>query len=154
MMNKYIISACLIGIECNYQGFSSKPIKRLIELIEQGRAIPVCPEQLGGLPTPRLPSEIQTSIEKFSDIKVLNIKGEDVTPYFKKGAEQTLKIARLFGANIAILKERSPSCGVKFIYSGKFSKELLNGMGVTAKLLSDNNIKLISSDDLEEIVEL
>ena len=103
--------------------------------------IPVCPEQLGGLPTPREPAEQR-------DEKVITKFGKDVTQNFKKGAEQVLKIAKLFGIKKAILKQKSPSCGCGKIYDGSFSGRIIKGDGVTTTLLKRNGIKVISEEDL------
>ena len=110
-------------------------------MAKEGKAILICPEQLGGLTTPRKPSEINKD-------KVINEIGEDVTLNFEKGAKEVLKIAKIYNVNKAILKEGSPSCGVNKIYDGTFSGNKINGMGICASLLKENNIKVISSEDL------
>ncbi|MBI5047612.1 MAG: DUF523 domain-containing protein [Deltaproteobacteria bacterium] len=125
-----LISACLVGINCRYDGTNARR-KSLIKQYSKEWLIPICPEQLGGLPTPRPQAEISFK-------KVIDINGRDVTKEFLKGAKEALKIAELFGVKKAVLKEKSPSCGVRFIYrKGK----LVNGMGITARLLKDAGVE-------------
>ena len=135
-----IVSACLAGIKCNYLGDDSSH-SEVVELVRKGLAIPVCPEQLGGLPTPRIPAEIQGK-------NVINKNGDDVTPNFQKGAEETLRIAKLANCKKAILKTNSPSCGCGKIYDGSFSEKLIPGNGITTELLMKNGIKIITEKDL------
>lgn len=139
--NMKLCSACLLGINCRYNG-ETKPNEKVLELLKKEVLIPVCPEQLGGLATPREPSEIK-------DSEVVTNNGKDVTDKFKKGAEETLKIAKLFNIKEAILKQRSPSCGCGQIYGGTFSGKIIEGYGVTADLLRKNGIGVISEDELE-----
>ena len=110
---KIICSACLLGYNCRYDGKSS-PDKKVMALMPEKVLIPVCPEQLGGLPVPRVPSEIRGN-------RVVNKEGEEVTEHFKKGAEEVLKLAELMGCHRAVLKQRSPSCGHGQVYDGSFS---------------------------------
>ncbi len=142
-MNKkvIIVSACLAGLNCRYDG-NSNSCEKVIEMVKNGTAIPLCPEQLGGLATPRIPAEIK-------DGKVITKNNIDVTMHFERGANETLKIAKLVNAEVAILKQRSPSCGVSKIYDGTFSGNIISGMGKTAELLSKHGIKLISEEDLK-----
>jgi len=135
-----LCSACLLGVKCRYDG-KSKPDNKVLELAKKEVLIPVCPEQLGGLSTPRIPSE-QTGD------KVVNKQGDDVTQQFKRGAEEALKIARIFDIKEAILKQRSPSCGCGQIYDGTFSGTIIEGDGVTTKLFKQNGIKIIIEEDL------
>ncbi|MDD5178277.1 MAG: DUF523 domain-containing protein [Candidatus Nanoarchaeia archaeon] len=137
-----IVSACLAGIKCNYKG-ESKPNQKIIDLVKQGKAIPVCPEQLGGLITPRNPAEQK-------DDKVFTKDGIDVTTQFKRGAEEVLKLAKSCNAKKAILKQRSPSCGSGQIYDGTFSKRIIKGDGVTAALLKKNNILVFSEENFDK----
>ena len=102
-MENLLISACLLGVQCRYDG-GSKPVMPTVALMEQYHLIPICPEQLGGLPTPREPSERRADA-------VVSRSGTDVTAQFRRGAEQALHLARLYGCKAAVLKERSPSCG-------------------------------------------
>ncbi len=135
-----IVSACLVGINCNYKDESSL-CPKVVELVKQGKAIPVCPEQLGGLTTPRTPAEQKGD-------KVITKDGEDVTAEFEKGAQEGLKIAKLVDCDVAILKSKSPSCGAGKIYDGTFSKTLIDGDGTFAKLLKENGIKVLTEDEL------
>ncbi len=135
-----IVSACLAGIKCRWDG-ESKPCQKVIDLVKQGKAISVCPEQLGGLTTPRSPAEQK-------DNKVFTKDGKDVTSQFEKGAEEALKIAKLANCNEAIMKTKSPSCGSGKIYDGTFSGKLIDGDGVFAKILKKNNIKIFTEDEI------
>ena len=144
----YLISACLCGVNCKYNGLNNYN-EICDNLFASGKAILVCPEQLGGLPTPRIPSEI---IGKSLDILnnnglVIDKNGRDVTPQFIKGAQETLKIAKAIGAKKAILKEGSPSCGCNFIYDGSFSGNKIRGKGLTAYMLEREGIKVISEKE-------
>ena len=138
-----LVSACLAGYPCRYDG-QSQANGKIVELVRQGKALPVCPEQLGGLTTPRLPAEIQTTGD--GSLKVMNIVGEDVTSNFVQGALTTLEIARFYDAEKAILKQNSPSCGVGHRYDGTFSGTIIEGDGITAKLLRDNDITVEPED--------
>jgi len=146
-----LISACLLGIRCAWSGDDKYKYDRAIELSKLEPLIPVCPEQLGGLPTPRVPQEIQGGTgEDVLDKKctVLNKNGEDVTRQFIRGAEETLKIARQLKVKEFIAKSTSPSCACSQIYDGSFSGRLINGDGVTTALLKRNGIKIIPEEDL------
>lgn len=145
-----LVSACLLGIRCGWRGNSSVSDK-VVKLMQQEFLIPVCPEQLGGLPTPRSSQEIQDGDgEGVLNRKswVVNSEGKDVTAQFVRGAEETLKIAGLFGIKEFIGKSGSPSCGCGSIYDGSFSEESTSGNGVTAALLQRHGIRLISEDEL------
>lgn len=150
----YLISACLCGVNCKYNGLNN--YNEICEkLLASGKAILVCPEQLGGLPTPRIPSEIIGNSLDILDGKgeVVNKEGSDVTAQFIKGAKETLDIAKKLNIKIAILKDGSPSCGVNYIYDGNFSGTKINGMGVTAQLLKESLIDVISEDELGGIID-
>lgn len=134
------MSACLAGVKCRYDGKDNANSK-VIKLVVNGIAIPICPEQLGGLQTPRIPAEI-------SGDKVLNKKGENVTSQFKKGAKETLRIAELVNCHKAILKQSSPSCGYGKIYDGSHTGRIIDGMGLTAQLLSQKGIVILTEEDL------
>ena len=137
MKKKALISACLLGVNCRYDGKNNKlPDEKLEELKEKYELIPVCAEIYGGLTTPRVPSERR-------DGRVYSKVGVDVTEEFTKGAEAVLYMAKLFGAELAILKENSPSCGIGTIYDGSFSGKLTEGDGVTAELLKKHGITVI-----------
>ena len=141
----YIISACLAGVDCKYSGGNNKNDK-VIDLVRQGKAVLVCPEQLGGLSTPRLPSEIK---DIGCERVVVSTSGEDVTQQFLKGAKETLNIAKMMNIKKAILKSRSPSCGCGKIYDGSFTKTLKDGHGFTAELLISNGIEIFNEESLE-----
>jgi uncharacterized protein YbbK (DUF523 family) len=135
-----LVSACLLGINCRYDGKTvCKP--ELIARLRHGDLIPVCPEQLGGLATPRPPAEIQGGNGQevlTGKARVINTRGEDVTPAFIRGAYEVLKIARLAGAEKCFFKGNSPSCGHGQIYDGSFQHRLRPGDGVTAALLKEH----------------
>lgn len=135
-----LCSACLLGINCRYDG-KIIPNDEVIRLAKKEILIPICPEQLGGLSTPREPAEQKGE-------KVITISGVDVTRNFIKGAEQVLTLAQLYGIKEAILKQESPSCGCGRIYNGTFSNRLIQGDGVTTILLKKNKIKVITEQDL------
>ena len=143
---KLLISACLLGVPCRYDG-RSKPVEGILELAKLGyELIPVCPEVLGGLPTPRPPAECQ------SDGRIINRAGDDVTEFYQKGAQKALEIAKAHGCAAAVLKEKSPSCGCYEIYDGSFSKRLVPGQGVTAKLLCEHQIQVLGETHLEQLI--
>ena len=136
-----LISACLLGTPCRYDG-ASKPIAGIEQLEARYRLIPVCPEVLGGLPTPRPASEIQ------ADGSVRNREGADVTAAYRAGAEAALKLAKEAGCRLCILKAKSPSCGSGLIYDGSFSGTLQSGDGITVRLLRENGIRVISENEI------
>lgn len=145
-----LYSACLLGLRCRWDG-KIKPNRKIIKLAKKEILIPVCPEQLGGLSTPRIPQEIQgCSGEKVLDgkCKVKNKEGKDVTKEFIRGAQETLKITRLLGIKEFVGKSKSPSCGCGKTYDGTFSNKLIKGDGVTTALLKRNGIKVITEKDL------
>ena len=144
-MEHLLISACLLGAQCRYDG-QSKPVLEMVALSEQFDLVPLCPEQLGGLPTPRTPAE------RIED-RVMTKDGRDVTAEYRHGAEQALHLARLCGCKIALLKERSPSCGSGTIYDGTFSGGLTAGDGVTAALLRENGIAVYGESEIERLLE-
>ena len=135
-----LCSACLLGVKCRYDG-GDKANQKVINLSRSETLIPICPEQLGGMPTPREPPERKGD-------KLFMKSGKDVTQNFIKGAEETLKIAKLFNVKEAVLKQKSPSCGSGKIYDGTFSGNVIEGDGVTASFLKSNGIKVMSEDDL------
>ena len=132
MKKPIVVSACLLGDRCRYDG-ASKPNAAVISLAERFTLIPVCPEQLGGLPTPRVSAERQGAC-------VVNENGLDVSVEYARGAAAALAIAQENGCTCAVLKERSPSCGCGEIYDGSFSRRLIAGNGVTAELFLANGI--------------
>ncbi len=143
-MEKLLISACLLGVRCRYDG-ESKPIPETDALIKKYDLIPVCPEQLGGLKTPREPSEI-------SGEKVLTNSGVDVTAEYIRGAEEALRLGKLLGAKKALLKAKSPSCGSGIIHDGSFSGKLKDGYGITAKLLLENGFEIYDETKVGELL--
>ncbi len=126
-VKKILVSACLAGEECRYD-CQARPNAEIIKQVVEGTAIPVCPEQLGGLPTPRTPAEI------IGD-KVIDKNGNDVSKEYQNGAAEALRIAKEEGCTEAYLKAKSPMCGVGRIYDGSFSGRLIAGDGVFTKLL-------------------
>ena len=141
----YIISACLCGVNCKYNGLNNYN-EKCNELFISGKAILVCPEQLGGLSTPRVPSELQDNTLNIikKNGKILNKDGEDVTENFLKGAREVATIAKKLNIKKAILKEGSPSCGVNYIYDGTFTGNKIKGNGITTELLKALDIEVIS----------
>ena len=147
-----LVSACLVGIPCRYDG-GSCPHDQLQALAAQGDVLPLCPEALGGLPTPRAPAEIRGGdggdvLE--GQARVVNVEGKDVTTEFLAGAQKALRVARRWGIKAAILKARSPSCGVGQIHDGSFSGRLAEGDGVTAALLKREGIIVKSEEEWEK----
>ena len=140
---KIAVSACLLGRPCRYDG-GAKPCAAVLSLAEGNELIPVCPEQLGGLPTPREPSEI-------SDGRVRTKTGADVTAAFEAGAEKALRIALSHGAEAAILKEYSPSCGVRYVYDGSFTGKKAAGSGVFCRMLREAGLSPVSDESIEEL---
>lgn len=135
-----LVSACLAGFPCRWDG-KSLPDLHVIQLVRDGKAIPICPEQLGGQPTPRPPAERQSD-------RVITREGDDVTARFRRGAEIALATARTFGCRTAILKSFSPSCGKDLIYDGSFTGKLVRGSGITAELFMRHGIKVFSEHEL------
>ena len=145
-----LCSACLLGIKCRYDG-KSKPNAKVLALAKKEILISVCPEQLGGQQTPRPNSEIENGDGNgvlINKSKVIEHDGTNVSREFIKGAEETLKIAKLNNCNEAIMKSKSPSCGCGEVYDGTFFKNLITGDGVTTALLKNNGIKVITENDL------
>lgn len=141
---RVLVSACLLGVDCRYKGDSQK-LEGVEALMDCAEVIPLCPEVFGGLSTPRAPAERCGG-------RVLNRDGEDVSAQFAKGAEESLKLAKLFGAKYALLKERSPSCGAGEIYDGSFSGRRISGNGVTAELLLNSGVAVYGEGRLPELI--
>ena len=139
-----LVSACLLGINCTYSSKNNYN-ENIIKLLQNKNInlIPICPEQLGGLSTPRDPAEI-------SNGEVQTKKNILITKQFSKGAKEALKIAKLYKCKNAILKERSPSCGSTFVYDGTFTHTKVIGKGVTSKLLDENEIKIFSEENFSK----
>ena len=137
---KILVSACLLGVSCRYDG-QSKQYPGIEALCRCHQAVPVCPEIMGGLPTPRTPAERQGA-------QVITRTGGDVTEQYQRGAQQVLHLAQMLGCSAAVLKERSPSCGSGEIYDGTFSGTLTDGWGVAAQLLRENGIRVVGESQL------
>lgn len=140
-----LVSACLLGVRCRYDG-ASRPNEAVLRLMEQHTLIPVCPEQLGGLATPRPPAERQGDA-------VRTQSGADVTEQYRRGAEEALGLCRLYGCQAAVLKERSPSCGAGAVYDGTFSGTLTEGDGVAAELLAAHGIPVYGESQAEKLLK-
>ncbi len=148
-----IVSACLAGEKCKYNGGDNYH-PQIAKMVREGRAIAVCPEVLGGLPTPRAACETRGG--DGNDVldgraEVFNKYGENVTKEFINGAQKVLQKAIDNNVQVAVLKERSPSCGVRQIYDGSFSGVKISGQGVTAALLARHGIKLYSEEELDDL---
>ena len=145
-MKKILVSACLLGTPCRYDG-KSKPHEKILLLLKREDLclIPVCGEILGGLPTPRPAAELCGE-------RVVTGTGKDVTAEYRRGAEEVVRLAGLFGAEAAVLKERSPSCGSGKIYDGSFSGTLTDGWGVTAAMLKKAGIPVYGESGVEQML--
>ena len=143
-MKKLLVSACLLGVPCRYDG-KSKPDGRVLRLQDGYELIPVCPEQLGGLPTPRTPCEIKNGAVQTQD-------GTDRSAEYHLGAKKALARYQDLGCTGAVLKKNSPSCGKGLIYDGSFQKTLVCGNGVTAQLLLDEGIPVYTEDETENLI--
>ena len=137
-----IVSACLAGIECRYNG-EAYTVLQLEEMVRAGKALPLCPEIIGGLATPRAKAERQGET-------VVNELGEDVGAQFTQGAKSAVEIALLVGCRKAILKAKSPSCGCGRIYDGTFSGRLIDGDGIFCTLLKEKGIEVWTEEDFAE----
>lgn len=137
---EYIVSGCLAGLHCKYNG-GSNPVAQVIRLCEEGKAIAVCPESLSGLPVPREPSEWKGN-------RVFSKSGKDVTDEFEAGSTKALELALKSPAKKAILKARSPSCGSGEIYDGSFSGKLCAGNGIFARKLIKEGFEIYTEDNL------
>ncbi|ABR47889.1 protein of unknown function DUF523 [Alkaliphilus metalliredigens QYMF] len=141
-----LVSACLIGVNCRYDGKHSL-VKSMLEELDPKDLLPICPEQLGGLSTPRSPAEIVGGDGKDvlkGNAKVMTIDGKDVTEAFVRGAQESLKMAKFMGVTHAVLKSNSPSCGAGEVYDGSFTGKLIKGDGVTTALLKQHGIKVLT----------
>lgn len=143
-MKFIVVSACLCGVKCRYDAASVKELDIDKDFLSNGYCpILICPEQLGGLSTPRNPAEIHNG-------RVIDKNGNDVSENFKKGADETLRIAGSYGVNLSVLKDKSPSCGVERIYDGSFSNRLISGRGLTTKLLMNSGIRVLTVDEFRK----
>ncbi|MCI8419589.1 MAG: DUF523 domain-containing protein [Oscillospiraceae bacterium] len=145
MKEKLLISACLLGTNCKYSGGNNyTPLAEALK--ERFRLVPVCPETMGGLTSPREPAE------RAGD-KVLSRSGEDWTAAFRLGAERALETALAQGITLAVLKERSPSCGCGAVYDGTFTGAVVRGDGVTAELLKAHGLRILGESRLGELLQ-
>ena len=143
-MIKILISHCLLGENCKWNGRNNAR-ELLLNIQDKVEYIPVCAEVFGGLPIPRFPSEIVND-------KVINEVDLDVTKNYMEGAKKVLEIALKNGVKYAIFKERSPSCGVHQIYDGSFSRKIIDGKGMTTRLLEENGIKVYSDEEIQDLI--
>ncbi len=137
---KILVSSCLVGVDCKYSGGNNYS-EKVMEFLKDKPYVPACPEQLGGLQTPRPCCEL-------IDGRVMDENGMDQTAIFEKGVEETLKIVRMTKCTHALLQKRSPSCGVYTIYDGSFSGNKIQGMGMTARALKEAGLILMTEDDI------
>ena len=142
---KILVSACLLGENCRYSGGNNRN-ERVLAFVQEHVVIPVCPEVMGGLSTPRPPAEIVNDV-------VINREGVNVDTEYRLGAQRTLEIALREGAELAILRSRSPSCGVKEMYDGTFSGKLVPGMGVTALALYHAGIPVYDDEHIDDLIQ-
>lgn len=145
-MTNILVSACLLGIDCRYDGKNCYN-EKVLELRKYANLIPICPEQMGGLTTPRLPAEIVGQ-------NLINKEGIDVTSNYQKGASIALKIAKINDCKYALLKQKSPSCGKGLIYDGSFTGKVIEGDGNTTKLFKENGITCYSDEEIDELINL
>ena len=141
-----LVSSCLLGANCRYNG-GGELREELVALSKEHHLIPVCPEIYGGLATPRDPAEI------IGD-KVITCNGADVTAQYEKGAEEVVKLAKLFDCKYAVMKERSPSCGYGKIYDGSFAHVVIDGNGRASDLLSQNGVQVFGESRIGELAAL
>lgn len=143
---RILMSACLLGVNCRYNAEpKALPDAVLTRLLERHTVVPVCPEQLGGLTTPREPSERRGE-------RVVMRTGRDVTAEYVRGAQEALRLCKQFGCEAAVLKERSPSCGHGTIYDGTFTGTLIPGDGVTVQLLLQNGVAVYGERDIDKLL--
>lgn len=140
---KLLVSACLLGCACRYDG-KSQENEKVLSLLKEHTLIPVCPEQLGGLCTPRV------SAERIGE-SVMTRDGRDVTAQYLRGAQEALRFYQLFGCEAAVLKARSPSCGSREIYDGTFTGMRVPGEGVCAQLLRESGVCVVDEEHLDEL---
>ena len=148
-MPKILISSCLLGNKVRYDGNGNyQDNVRLHVWVKAGNVIAVCPEVAGGLPTPRPPAEIQQDTKR-----VITINGDDVTAEYVAGAERALALAKQHTIKVAILKAKSPSCGVKQVYDGSHSRKLIPGQGITAALLSEHGVQVFDETEIDAALD-
>ena len=142
---RILVSMCLLGVPCRYDG-KSRPDAAVTALSAAHELVPVCPEQLGGLPTPRTPAERRGA-------RVVTRDGRDVTQAYLDGAQRALDLARTLGCEAAVLKERSPSCGCGEIYDGSFTGALTEGNGVAAEMLLKCGVRIFGESSVAELLD-
>ncbi|MBP3654660.1 MAG: DUF523 domain-containing protein [Oscillospiraceae bacterium] len=143
---KVLVSACLFGENCKYDGGNNQDLKIINTLLAEGiDPVVICPEVAGGLPIPRTPAELQGD-------KVINQDGEDVTEQFMAGARAAVELAKKHGCKAAVLKANSPSCGCGKIYDGTFSGKLVDGYGVTARLLRKSGVVVYTEETYKKML--
>ena len=142
---KIMVSACLVGENCKYNGGNNRN-EKVLQLMAENEVITICPEQMGGLPTPRVPSEIKEGVVTARDGRIVDME-------FRAGAVKCLEIARREKPDLIVLQSRSPSCGVKQRYDGTFTGRLVTAPGVTAQLLMENGFRCLDVEDLAEMHE-
>ncbi|KAA6449324.1 DUF523 domain-containing protein [Bacillus swezeyi] len=148
-----LVSSCLAGVECRYNGTHSY-VEKINRLVEDNKAMIVCPELLGGFQTPREPAEISGGTGEDvlnSDAVIMTTSGENVTALYLKGAYKTLELAKQIQADTVVLKENSPSCGSSRIYDGSFSNQKIAGNGITAALLKREGFRVVSEHQIDEL---
>ena len=141
---KLLVSACLLGMHCRYDG-GGKLCPEILALGEKHQLLPLCPELMGGLPIPRPPAERQGE-------RIVDRLGRDVTGEFQQGAQQVLRLARLWGAEAAVLKERSPSCGKDEIYDDSFQGRLVPGQGILARYLREAGLPVYGETEIGRLL--
>lgn len=141
-----LVSACLLGINCRYNG-ERVMAPGMDRLMARHTLIPVCPEQLGGLATPRQPSEIL-------GYRVIDLNGADLTESYRLGAAEALRLAAMYGCEYAVLKERSPSCGHGLIHNGLFDGGLVAGNGIAAALLEENGVQVFGESEIDRLLTI
>lgn len=142
-----LVSACLAGFNCRYDGQNCFN-KDVFEMIQKGKAIPICPEVMGGLETPRNPIELK--LDENGEYKAIDKNGVNRTTEMMNGARKCLQIAKSYEAKNAILKSKSPSCGFGEVYDGTFTGKLVEGNGIAAKILSENKIKILNENNFNK----
>jgi uncharacterized protein YbbK (DUF523 family) len=155
MRRPYLVSACLLGVPCAYDGQGRLALE-LSALASRGQVVPICPEVAGGLPTPRSTAEIVGG--DGGDVldgraRVVTVAGDDVTDAFLRGAERALAVVQQHGISTAILRQRSPSCGSACIYDGTHSGALKEGQGVTTALLRRHGVEVLSEGDIADVLK-
>lgn len=144
MKKKVLVSSCLLGEKCRYNGSGEEDVY-VLEYIKDMQVYPVCPEVMGGMSTPRSPCEIYKG-------RVVSKDGEDTTDYFVSGADMVVDLAKQEGIDLAVFKSRSPSCGCGKVYDGTFNGILIQGDGICVKKLKGNGIQVINNEELKKAV--